>query len=1037
MAWESDRGTVTPSVHELAIAQRRLNQIAGFPHASERALGDAQAWLSRRMSRLELAKYFTNIYVPDLESIARRARAGGIEEVRKLVPLLTVEALCVSGLPASPGAALVGAGRQAEASLLQYLTARDVPHSGQAMSALVLGAIYRQGGDPSARPEMPPTRSGSEWLRRAYDYGLKSGFPNDPAIILGLLATEDGAKLARRYAAIERAPGPFALGATTLREMLFAGTSAQALLETAEALQTATSLAERILDYREELPELTAYKRDERHETANRLRDERKQIVDDLTEVIHSYVRIAPQPEVVYGIVSFCNVALGLGTLSRRLGTYMCNQLRPGLRISSGAMNLYLELLAHKQEVWCDEDAWPAWLKSRSLNEKLDFLEGLLARPTADMLRNCSDPEIVRQAIELDAEYVLGENRWGDYDLYRWALSLIRELDLRQLSWLGGKLCYMLGIFPTARNARATLQPFFSSLMQAPGEVRSEIFSRLVDNLDLSRRSITQTWPRLTRYMPTLLAFAQAEDANSMFMGALSKIALALDSSIPGEAPSWLGWLMQHLSYADEKPERTWQGIQSLRIGGLLALAVSGGDLQRFQAVARTAACFEYDYQVDVLEETIDSLVRFPGLHTPIASMFPRQPRRCVELIVQLGLAQRLGPQALQPVFKLNEDTDDIDLQAEEVPGEWRALLELAPQLEDRAKQYIQSQRIRGESIQMPPGVRDIATQRSKLANELAFLDAKLQDQPERADLASRARNLRERLEDQETLTRSIAEEASERLEQVTAEAQLAAAEHVVIECYRRHLDTVAGPVPDNMHLDENVLNAILLTVDIKRNKRLLRSLLRAYVGGDHDWPQTQPANMRFLEGLQTRGVDVAAWLGRHPRRYACKGAYGGYVRLSLERDPLHVLQMGNYFDTCLSFGGINAFSTVANATELNKRVIYARDGKGRVVGRKLIAINDKGGLVGFRTYTSLDWDNGGKQLNDIFRRYATTLAELCHLEMQNEGTIPTLLARHWYDDGIVNWNEDSEPATASPASPSHTPRRSAHTSRVVRISRR
>jgi hypothetical protein len=337
----------------------------------------------------------------------------------------------------------------------------------------------------------------------------------------------------------------------------------------------------------------------------------------------------------------------------------------------------------------------------------------------------------------------------------------------------------------------------------------------------------------------------------------------------------------------------------------------------------------------------------------------------------------------------------------------------------------------------MPPGVRDIATQRSKLANELAFLDAKLQDQPERADLASRARNLRERLEDQETLTRSIAEEASERLGQVTAEAQLAAAEHVVIECYRRHLDTVAGPVPDNMHLDENVLNAILLTVDIKRNKRLLRSLLRAYVGGDHDWPQTQPANMRFLEGLQTRGVDVAAWLGRHARRYACKGAYGGYVRLSLERDPLHVLQMGNYFDTCLSFGDINAFSTVANATELNKRVIYARDGKGRVVGRKLIAINDKGGLVGFRTYTSLDWDNGGKQLNDIFRRYATTLAELCHLEMQNEGTIPTLLARHWYDDGIVNWNEDSEPATASPASPSHTPRRSAHTSRVVRISRR
>jgi hypothetical protein len=1037
VAWVSDRGTVVPGVHELAIAQRRLNQIAGFPHASERALGDAEAWLSRRMSRLELAKYLSNIYVPDLESIARRARTWGVEEVRKLVPLLAVEVLCVSGLPVSPAAAVVGAGQLAEASLLQYLKGRDVPGAGQALAALVLGAIYKQRSDQEAHPDMLSSRSGSEWLRHAYAYGLKSGLPSDPASILGLLAAEDGIKLARRYTAIERVPGPFALPSAIVREMLFAGTPAQALVETAEALQTASSLAERLMDYREELPELTAYKRDERHETANRLRDERKQIVDELAGVIHSHVKIAPQPEVVYGIVSFCNSALGLGTLSRRLGSYMCNQLRAGLRVPSGAIDLYLELLAQKQEVWRDEDEWPPWLKSRSLSERLGFLEGLLARPTADMLRHCSDHEIVRQAVALDAEYVLIQYRWSDYELYRWALSLIRDLGLEQLSWLGGRLCYILGIFPNARAARTALQPFFSSLMQAPGEVRSEIFSRLVDNLDVNRRSIMQTWPRLTRYMPALLAFVQAENANSMFMGALSKIALALDSSIPGEAASWLGWLMQHLSYADEKPERTWEGIQSLRIGGLLALAVSGGDLQRFQAVARTAMCFEYDYQVDVLEETIDSLGRFLGLHTPIASMFPRQPRRCVELVVRLGLAQRLGPQALQPVFKLNEDTDDIDLQAEDVPGEWNALLELAPELEGRARQYIQAQRTRGEGVQMPPGVRDMATQRSKLAEELAFIEAKLQAEPERADLTSRARNLRERLDNQETLTRSITQEASERLEQVTTEAQLAAAEHVVIECYRRHLNTVACPLPDNMPLDENMLNATLLTVDIRWNRRLLRTLLRAYVRGNHRWHMSQPANIRFLEGLRARGVNVAVWLGRHPRRYACAGAHGGYVRLSLERDPLHVLQMGNYFDTCLSFGGINAFSTVANATELNKRVIYARDGKDRVIGRKLVAINDKGGLVGFRTYTSLDWDKGGKQLNGIFRRYATTFAELCHLEMQNEGNVPTLLAGHWYDDGIVNWNEDIEQATASPGMASSQRRSGLHNSRVRRMSRR
>jgi hypothetical protein len=363
--------------------------------------------------------------------------------------------------------------------------------------------------------------------------------------------------------------------------------------------------------------------------------------------------------------------------------------------------------------------------------------------------------------------------------------------------------------------------------------------------------------------------------------------------------------------------------------------------------------------------------------------------------------------------------------------------LELAPELESQAREYIRSQQIRGESTQVPAGVRDIVGQRSKLADELAFIEAKLQEQPGRADLTRRARNLRERLEDQATLRRSIAEEAAERLKEAAAEAQLAAAEHMVMACYRRHLDAVAGPVPDDMPLHENMLNAILLTVDIKSNRRLLRTLLKAYVRGEHRWPVSQPANVKYLQGLRARGVNVRAWLGKHSRRYACVGAHGGYVRLSLERDPLHVLQMGNYFDTCLSFGGFNAFSTVANATELNKRVIYARDGKGRVVGRKLIAINDKGGLVGFRTYSSLNWDEGGKELNDIFRRYATAFAEKCRLQMHNEGTVPSLLTRHWYDDGIVDWKEDAGQPAPSPSNRRSTPTRRTRTSRVARVRRR
>jgi hypothetical protein len=121
---------------------------------------------------------------------------------------------------------------------------------------------------------------------------------------------------------------------------------------------------------------------------------------------------------------------------------------------------------------------------------------------------------------------------------------------------------------------------------------------------------------------------------------------------------------------------------------------------------------------------------------------------------------------------------------------------------------------------------------------------------------------------------------------------------------------------------------------------------------------------------------------------------------------------MGNYFDTCLSYGRFNAHSTVANACELNKRVIYARDGAGRVVGRKLIGVNSDGKLVGFYSYTNVG--KAANALRAIFRRYAAGFAAACGLELADEGTVPTLFAQAWYDDGVVPWSEQEKRPSAS-----------------------
>ena len=106
-----------------------------------------------------------------------------------------------------------------------------------------------------------------------------------------------------------------------------------------------------------------------------------------------------------------------------------------------------------------------------------------------------------------------------------------------------------------------------------------------------------------------------------------------------------------------------------------------------------------------------------------------------------------------------------------------------------------------------------------------------------------------------------------------------------------------------------------------------------------------------------------------------------------------------------MSFGGINAFSTVANACDANKRVLYVYDTKGRIVARQLLALNTEDKLVGFNLYSTLSAEERPKLTRavvDYIQRFATR----CGLELGSEGTVPTLLATDWYDDGITSWDD-------------------------------
>ena len=156
---------------------------------------------------------------------------------------------------------------------------------------------------------------------------------------------------------------------------------------------------------------------------------------------------------------------------------------------------------------------------------------------------------------------------------------------------------------------------------------------------------------------------------------------------------------------------------------------------------------------------------------------------------------------------------------------------------------------------------------------------------------------------------------------------------------------------------------------------------------------------------------DVDAWLGEYPQTYRCPTVAGARVRLHLERDPVRILQMGNYVNTCLSLGQSNSFSAVANACELNKRVIYALDATGRVVARQLIGINDEGDLVGFLVYVAVPDGRQAEELRAIVTHYTAAFAARCGLRQSESGEVPQLFAEEWYNDGIRAWGEGAAAA--------------------------
>jgi hypothetical protein len=188
-----------------------------------------------------------------------------------------------------------------------------------------------------------------------------------------------------------------------------------------------------------------------------------------------------------------------------------------------------------------------------------------------------------------------------------------------------------------------------------------------------------------------------------------------------------------------------------------------------------------------------------------------------------------------------------------------------------------------------------------------------------------------------------------------------------------------------------------------------LKKLLHHEACGDQQWMMDHPLNRAFVEKLRERGLRLEPWLGPTERHYLVRGERW---TVRVETNPLKVLWMGRLFGTCLSPGDVNAFATVANAVEINKRVLYMTDSKDRIIGRKLLALSREGVMFGFRSYGSCEpsASRGGspwvKILFDVFclrmvlrmgARLPTREEEQAESERSEE---KFRLFANWYFDG-------------------------------------
>lgn len=212
-------------------------------------------------------------------------------------------------------------------------------------------------------------------------------------------------------------------------------------------------------------------------------------------------------------------------------------------------------------------------------------------------------------------------------------------------------------------------------------------------------------------------------------------------------------------------------------------------------------------------------------------------------------------------------------------------------------------------------------------------------------------------------------------------------------------LDRMRRGLPACLPRDAASEHALQLLASIPENRRGLRKFLNAYWSGNHDYLSQHPATLAWHR--RHKSIARTVWDRGVPFQE-------GPISIHVEHDPFEVLKLGNYAGSCLALGGICSDSAVAVLLDANKRVLYARDPRGRVRARQLVAISEADQLVCFAVYPL----SVGKQIKSLFREYDFAFAKALGIPVyepsetaQGGYDVSCVLSVAWWDD--ASWDFD------------------------------